>query len=260
MIKFFRKIRQNLIMENKTSKPALPAGRYFKYAIGEIALVVIGILIALQINNWNERRIEAQAELKILKAIKTGLESDVADLTYNASFIERNIASANTIIQSIENDEPYKDSIADHFGMMMFPTKFVYSTSAFETLKSKGIGLIKNEQLRDAIVGVYDSQYNFFLAYERTNVLDEIERGLEEVFATRFEESFLFDFSKANYEPRIVPLNFEALKTDQEFLYFIKSYKNKLNLFLNFHYKKRIMIQVERLIGQLDEEIKQLEN
>jgi hypothetical protein len=54
MIKFFRKIRQNLLMENKTGKPILSAGRYFKYAIGEIILVVIGILIALQINNWNE--------------------------------------------------------------------------------------------------------------------------------------------------------------------------------------------------------------
>ena len=49
MIKFYRKIRQNLIMENNTSK-------YFKYAIGEIVLVVIGILIALQINNWNEKQ------------------------------------------------------------------------------------------------------------------------------------------------------------------------------------------------------------
>ena len=49
MIKFFRHIRKSLLMENKTSK-------YFKYAIGEIILVVIGILIALQINNWNESR------------------------------------------------------------------------------------------------------------------------------------------------------------------------------------------------------------
>ena len=49
MIKFFRNIRQNLLIENKT-------GKYLKYAIGEIFLVVIGILIALQINNWNEDR------------------------------------------------------------------------------------------------------------------------------------------------------------------------------------------------------------
>ena len=49
MIKFFRKIRYDLIGENKT-------GKYLKYAIGEIVLVVIGILIALSINNWNENR------------------------------------------------------------------------------------------------------------------------------------------------------------------------------------------------------------
>ena len=53
MIKFFRHIRKSLLMENKTSK-------YFKYAIGEIILVMIGILLALQVNNWNEERIEKQ--------------------------------------------------------------------------------------------------------------------------------------------------------------------------------------------------------
>jgi hypothetical protein len=51
MIKFFRKIRQNLLLEGKT-------GKYLKYAIGEIVLVVIGILIALQINNWHDHRKE----------------------------------------------------------------------------------------------------------------------------------------------------------------------------------------------------------
>ena len=62
MIKIFRKIRQNLVMENKT-------GRYFKYAIGEIILVVIGILIALQINNWNEARLKSNKESQILASI-----------------------------------------------------------------------------------------------------------------------------------------------------------------------------------------------
>lgn len=61
MIKFFRHIRQQLIMKNQLGEPALPVSRYLKYAIGEIILVVIGILIALQINNWNEaRKIQAQ--------------------------------------------------------------------------------------------------------------------------------------------------------------------------------------------------------
>ena len=62
MIKFFRKIRQNLLMENKT-------GKYFKYAIGEIVLVVIGILIALSINNWNQTLKNRKAEKQILESL-----------------------------------------------------------------------------------------------------------------------------------------------------------------------------------------------
>jgi len=69
MIKFFRKIRQNLLMENKT-------GKYFKYAIGEIVLVVIGILIALQINNWNESRRKEQVEKQVLKSLFQEVEKD----------------------------------------------------------------------------------------------------------------------------------------------------------------------------------------
>jgi len=59
MIKFFRKIRYDLMEKNKT-------GKYLKYAIGEIVLVVIGILIALQINNWNEERKTNSKERRML--------------------------------------------------------------------------------------------------------------------------------------------------------------------------------------------------
>ena len=79
MIKFFRHIRKSLLMENKTSK-------YFKYAIGEIILVVIGILIALSINNWNEERKELANETKILK-------------TLNAEFSRNSITLDSILIQ-----------------------------------------------------------------------------------------------------------------------------------------------------------------
>ena len=72
MIKFFRKVRQNLLMENKT-------GKYFKYAIGEIILVIIGILIALQINNWKNYKTERETEKIILHEIQANLEYDFND-------------------------------------------------------------------------------------------------------------------------------------------------------------------------------------
>ena len=73
MIRFFRKIRQNLLLENKT-------GKYLKYAVGEIVLVVIGILIALSINNWNELRKTRNAEVEILHNLKTELGFNLEEL------------------------------------------------------------------------------------------------------------------------------------------------------------------------------------
>ena len=73
MIKFFRKIRLNLINEGKT-------GKYLKYAIGEIILVVIGILIALQINNWNENVQQKKEELKTLMSLHEALKTNMAEL------------------------------------------------------------------------------------------------------------------------------------------------------------------------------------
>src|SRR6056297_1107016 len=70
MIKFFRKIRQNLLNEDKTSK-------YFKYAIGEIVLVVIGILIALQINTWNNARVNNERARDYTERLKVQLNGNI---------------------------------------------------------------------------------------------------------------------------------------------------------------------------------------
>jgi hypothetical protein len=66
MIKFFREIRQDLHSEGNSGKPAFAAGRYFKFAIGEIILVMIGILLALQVNHWNQNRIEQKEEKEVI--------------------------------------------------------------------------------------------------------------------------------------------------------------------------------------------------
>ncbi|MFT6996019.1 MAG: sensor domain CHASE-containing protein, partial [Maribacter sp.] len=73
MINFFRRIRKKMLTENKFAK-------YLTYAIGEIFLVVIGILIALQINNWNEEKIQKQELNDILQSVANGLESDLREL------------------------------------------------------------------------------------------------------------------------------------------------------------------------------------
>ena len=73
MIKFFRIIRQNLLSEGKT-------GKYMKYAIGEIILVVIGILIAIQLNEWRNEIVNTKQKQKVLLALKTDFEENLTRL------------------------------------------------------------------------------------------------------------------------------------------------------------------------------------
>lgn len=92
MIKFYRKIRQRLLTENKFSK-------YLIYAIGEIILVVIGILIALGINNWNDENNLRRKEINILIEMKSNLESDLEglrwDINKNKKLLKANRAVLN---------------------------------------------------------------------------------------------------------------------------------------------------------------------
>ena len=80
MIKFFRSIRKALLTEGKTSN-------YLKYAIGEIILVMIGILLALQVNNWNNSRLEAKKEQLFLKNLETDFKTNLMefDTVFNKS-------------------------------------------------------------------------------------------------------------------------------------------------------------------------------
>ena len=93
MIKFFRKIRQNLLSEGKT-------GKYFKYAFGEIVLVVVGILIALQINNWNENR-------KLNITTSEYIENLRSDIVQDTIGLNNLIQTGKDQVKIIENFKAY---------------------------------------------------------------------------------------------------------------------------------------------------------
>lgn len=84
MIKLFRKTRQKLLMQNKTSQ-------YFKYAIGEVVLVMIGILLALQVNNWNEKRIERNE-------VRAKLNRVLEEIETNKNSINNNINQVDSVL------------------------------------------------------------------------------------------------------------------------------------------------------------------
>jgi len=153
MIKFFRKIRQNLLMENKT-------GKYFKYAVGEIILVVIGILIALSINNWNENRKSAAQENLYLKRLLTENKEDIN--TFKNIILDlkkgiKNIENLSSILNNNNSDDNEVVTAANEFFEYgsEYPV-FASSTSTFDDLSSTGnLKIIRNTKLRDQLVKHY---------------------------------------------------------------------------------------------------------
>ncbi len=135
-------------MENKT-------GKYFKYAIGEIILVVLGILIALQINNLNEKRKADIFEKKLLEDLFPYIESNSWQLGMSIKGSERHAKSAEIILNHIENSLPYHDSLKYHFSHAISWNHPTINNSAYETLKAHGMNIIKNDSLRVKL-GIYE--------------------------------------------------------------------------------------------------------
>ena len=97
MLKFFRKIRYNLMEQNKT-------GKYLKYAVGEIILVMIGILLALQVNNWNQQRIAMQKEQLLLEALHDEFVENKAQFEMVIAAHELAMASTQYVIAQFPID------------------------------------------------------------------------------------------------------------------------------------------------------------
>jgi len=164
MIKFFRKIRQNLITENKFSK-------YLIYAIGEIFLVVIGILIAVGINEW---RSEIKKE-KEIKGYYQGLRDDINQDKLRLSFLDSLFKNAEKgIIKEIDNiqfSNYNTDSLYSNVSSwMVYIEAFAPNNSTFTEIVSSGkLQLLKNKELKSQILNLYGNLYSDLLVRETAN-------------------------------------------------------------------------------------------
>lgn len=148
MVKIFRKTRQNLLSENKLSK-------YTLYAIGEIALVVIGILIALQINNWNEGRKEHQLEQNYLLALKKEYENNLLEVDRVIKLNAENLSNAQELALYTGPGAP---QLTDkRFGELFFGTinsEVQYrpgSGVTNEIISSGKLNIFQDQELKNAL-------------------------------------------------------------------------------------------------------------
>lgn len=154
MLTFFRKIRKSLIASSSVRK-------YLLYAIGEIALVVIGILIALQINNWNEWRKERLVEKEILHDLSVNIERNIDILKDGLQILQNQNDASNIIINALENKLAYTDSLDKYFwkATLRGTMQGILTHNGFEAYKNVGFDVVLTDTLKNAIINLFEVNY-----------------------------------------------------------------------------------------------------
>jgi hypothetical protein len=154
MIKFFRHIRKDLMNQNKNAK-------YLKYAIGEIVLVMVGILLALQVNNWNEARIISKQTDALLNNMLTDLKTDIARFNFDAGRMEESIAGGMSLLQAENFETMSADSLFN-----LLPNNVLFyriSNQTYERFKNISVTKIgDSDALFNNITTYYTFNSNFF--------------------------------------------------------------------------------------------------
>jgi hypothetical protein len=169
MIKFFRTIRHKLLAENKS-------GRYLLYALGEIMLVVIGILIALQVNNWNDTRKNQITESEYYCKLLDDFELDQKNLAKLYSESEQKISVAKNLLLDLKQGQKDKSYYINEYIKAYRTNAFVPSKATITDILSTGkFHLITNDSLKNKLIRYYAELDNFLYQLElnRSNTLEK---------------------------------------------------------------------------------------
>jgi hypothetical protein len=192
MINFFRRIRQSLLTANPPARTSGRAARFSKYgiyAIGEIVLVVIGILIALSINNWNESRKEKEVENRYISSILSDLKDQNASIDINLESEEVNFKAAGQIIRSYqENNALILNKTFYKLASAVTSRKtFVITDPTFTDLVSSGnINILKNAETKKRLINYYQD-------------LERIEKIIQNNNTLLIDQNYISVYNKVGY-------------------------------------------------------------
>ena len=220
---------------------------YIWYALGEIGLVVIGILIALQINNWNEGRKDAHEERKLLIEIRNTLKKDLSSqIMPKLAQVTRRSNDVDDILKHIDDQLGYHDSLNSKTHVLTRNIAFEPNLISYKNLESKGIDFIKSDSIKLMILEVYNSGYPRIQGMVN-NYRHNIQEYGRPIIRNQFEYRIVDDI--ITYRP----LDFGALSRTPLLRNTLMTIKlNLRNLSEVLLYSER---QVVKLIGLIDAEI-----
>ncbi|MDX1332030.1 MAG: DUF6090 family protein [Robiginitalea sp.] len=242
MFRFFRQIRQKLLSNAQF-------GRYLLYAIGEIFLVVVGILIALQVDTWNEGRKLVQQEIALLNDMRSDLQETLKELQFGKSLNETTVANYRMLLEAIDRNEEYSPKIDSASVQIAFFHVPRFRRTTYESLKSQG-EILSNDSLKREISDIYDRLFTY-LTEDQLKVEWAIFNQKTLDYTARYLRS------KDSPTPMVYPVDFEAMKSDTEFINYLSSLIS-VRKFGIYTYGNTIA-EIQKVIASIDTELETLE-
>ncbi|MBK7870206.1 MAG: hypothetical protein IPJ74_05695 [Saprospiraceae bacterium] len=142
----------------------------WQYALGELLLIFLGITLAMGFNNWNEGQKQKRLERKTLIEIRNGIEVDLQDIRSNVSGFKKRTKAGKMLYVHLKEQLSLSDSLKFYLPYLKGTTQFINNTTPYETLKSRGFELIRNDSLRLAIMHYYDVSQDWIKIVEAEHV------------------------------------------------------------------------------------------
>ena len=234
MIRIFSKFRKKILTENRVSK-------YLLYALGEIVLVVLGILIALSINNWNEEEKIGNEIYAALEEVREDLVMDTLHLQQMIEIRQNDLASQGRVIKVLSDREPFTEQTYNDLGRVMLQRPTTLLTNGYDLVRELGMSHLNNRELRTSLVEYYETAQSLI---QKELIDDTME----------FEVAWLpyvrQHFSEWDFGERAIPHDDQQIANDAYFLMTLKMNHNNLSATLTAHQNA---LRIARdLIGMID--------
>ncbi len=218
----------------------------------EFLSIFMAVLAAFALNNWNDNRRDNHAEDKILSEIANGLTKDISDIYVNKDGHLEGIQACGYWRGLLTGNEVSLDSLPRHYQNLTRDYISIQNTSGYETLKSRGLELLRNDSLRLAIISLYEYDYT---------TLRKLE---EEYHEGQFQSNYFEEMNKiiapmlsfgATGEIETIKLPINISETDRNIL-FSFFWKIEYNRRFNLQYYSAIEDKIQKVLQQIEKELK----